>query len=148
MARIQELGGAATGIGGTVALRQIADTPDGSRYRQPSVLYGLGTGLLASGMYFADQFGFVNTPMVDSSLFATHAMTATPSGMFSAAFPKRSDQSTPEQVLSEVRSRLGMADLVQRDRNNSGSSGTEGTVGQERLRLNRVGTPSGRSRRR
>jgi len=98
MADLQRYGGGAFGLGGTLAARQYLDEPSGNRFTQPSVLFGLGTGALAAGLYLAD----IQTPVVRDEFWASHAITALPTGGFYAAFPKQQGESTVEQVRRKL----------------------------------------------
>jgi len=96
MARLQQYAGGAFGAGGTISARQFLDEAGQNRLTQPSVLFGLGTGVLAGALWFTD----VETPVFRDEFWASHAMTAIPTGAFYAAFPKKSGTSTTEQVRS------------------------------------------------
>jgi hypothetical protein len=95
MASLQRYAGGAAGIGGAIAMRQFLDEPGQSRFTQPSVLYGLGTGLAAGGLYLTDA---VDLPVLGDGFLAAHAIGATPAGLFYSAFPKQRTTSTTQQV--------------------------------------------------
>lgn len=117
MAQLQRFAGGGFGLGGTLAARQFFDEAGQSRFMQPSVMFGLGTGALASALYLTD----IETPFIGDDFWASHAITSVPAGAFFLAFPKKANQSTVEQV----RSALG----------NGMSSGTTST---QRASANRV----------
>jgi hypothetical protein len=94
----QRVAGGAFGAGGTLGARQILDEPGQNRYTQPSVLFGLGTGVLAGALWYTD----VETPVVTDDFWASHAMTALPSGALSLLFPKSQDQSLLDGVLGQA----------------------------------------------
>jgi len=130
MANVQRLGGGAFGFGGTAAARQFFDEPGQKRYLQPSVLFGLGSGTVASGLYLAD----IDTPLQDG-FWAAHAITAIPTGLFSLVFPKASDVTT----LQQVKQAFGFGGT-------SGSGGSDETETQATAGTATVST--GRTRRR
>lgn len=125
MASIQRYVGGATGIGSTVGARRFLDESGQSRFQQPSVLIGGLTGLAAGALYVTDA---VEVPVVSDDLLASHAITATPLAGFYAAFPKRSGQSTTEQVREAV---LGGSGTNRRSSGGSGggSNGDSATAG-------------------
>lgn len=130
MATLKTVAGGGLGAGGTVLARTQLDDPSRDRYTQPSVLYGLGTGLLASGLFMADNVGVLDAPL-GSDFWASHAITATPAGVFSAAFPVSPNKSTAQQVKESLSSRFGGdVPLVGGDSGSSGSGsgGTESIV--------------------
>lgn len=121
MATIMRYAGGAFGLGGSIALRQRFDSPGQGRLRQPSVLFGLGTGAVASAIYLT---GF-DTPVVGSDFWASHALTSLPAGAFFAAFPKKAGQSTVDQVQTALDRRF-----------NGGGGGTpDGEASSERVRV-------------
>lgn len=92
MAQIHRIVGGVAGLGGTLGARMFLDEPGADRFQQPSVMYGLGTGALATALWGLDTTGTFN---LDSNLvrgtsdfFATHAATALPAGGASALLPK------------------------------------------------------------
>jgi hypothetical protein len=95
MASLQRYAGGAAGIGGAIALRQFLDESGQSRFTQPSVLFGLGTGLAAGGLYLTDA---VDVPVLGDGFLAAHAIGATPVGLFYSVFPKQRGTSTTQQV--------------------------------------------------
>lgn len=131
--RVQQFAGGGAGLGGTLAIRQYMDEPGQGRLMQPSVLYGLGTGVLASAMWWAD----IDVPLIADEFWASHAMTALPSGMFMAAFPKKSGTTTTEQVRSALPSLY-----------NPQSSRSTSRVAEREGAEVRINESSGRSRRR
>jgi hypothetical protein len=127
MSRLQQFGGGAFGAGGTIAAREFADEPGDSRFAQPSVLFGLGTGTLAAALYAGHRLGRIETPVLEEDFWGAHALTALPTGAFYAAFPKQANQSTSEQVAEAFRNRLGSGN------NSNGSASAEG------VRIERAG---------
>lgn len=121
MAELQRYAGGGFGLGGTLAARQFFDETGGNRFMQPSVMFGLGTGALASALYLTD----IDTPVIEDDFWAAHAITALPSGAFFAAFPKKRNQSTTEQVRSVLRSPTNGGS------GNGSASGERVTVTQE-----------------
>lgn len=97
MARLESYAGGATGLGGTVALRQTMDSKGGllgepgttlDRATRPSVVYGVGSGLLSAALWWLDEKGTDTTPGgIDNAFWATHSLTALPSGAVSALLP-------------------------------------------------------------
>jgi hypothetical protein len=134
MARIQQFGGGAAGVGGTLAARQLLDEPGQNRLTQPSVLYGLGTGALASVLWFTD----IETPVLADEFWASHAMTSIPAGLFNAVFPKQSGTSSVEQVREALRNLNG---------GSSGGSGSSRTESQ-RASIEASGSSASNGRRR
>lgn len=123
MARLEQFGGGAAGAGGTLAMRQYVDEPGQSRLKQPSALFGLGTGALAAGLWYTD----LNTPFIGDDFWASHAITALPTGMFMAAFPKQAGQTTTESVKEALPTLLGGRSSTSgsgRQRQASGQSAT------------------------
>lgn len=135
MASIQRLGGGATGVGAPVAARQFLDQPGQSRFMQPSVLAGVGSGVAAGAFYLTD---LVDLPFLKDDFLASHAITSTPIGLFYAAFPKRAGQTTTQQVKETL---LGGSSSPTR----SSGSGTSGTSGSTEVAVQSSG--SGRTRR-
>lgn len=84
MATLEKAAGGVAGGGGTVALRQFLDKPTNTWWKQPSVMYGLGTGLLGAGVWWAGNNRMINVPMSASDFFGGHAATALPAGLISA----------------------------------------------------------------
>lgn len=98
MARLESYAGGVTGVGGTVALRQTMDKKGGllgdpgsllDRLTRPSVIYGVGTGALAGGLYWMDENRRADTTPfgIDNTFWGTHALTGVTSGTVSALLP-------------------------------------------------------------
>lgn len=98
MAKLEPVAGGATGVGGTVLLRELKDQDGGvlgqsgtvlDRATRPSVLYALGTGLATGALWYADRERIMDTTPfgVDRSFWGTHAATAIPAGLASFLFP-------------------------------------------------------------
>jgi len=126
MAQLQRFAGGGFGLGGTLAARQFMDEPGQSRLKQPSVLFGAGTGALASLLYLVD----VDTPLITDDFWASHAITSLPAGLFFAAFPKQAGTSTVQQVRealnSATPSRGGSASAQRATVRSKGSSTSSG----------------------
>lgn len=101
MPKLEPIAGGAAGVGGTVALRELRDQDGGllgqtgtvlDRATRPSVVYGAGTGALAAALWYLDNERIMETTPfgVDRSFWATHALTALPSGVASFLFPTSS----------------------------------------------------------
>lgn len=103
MARLEQFAGGAAGAGGTIAMRQFVDEPGTSRLRQPSALYGLGTGALAGALWYTD----FDVPFLGDDFWASHAISALPTGMLMAAFPRQAGQTTTESVREALPSLIG-----------------------------------------
>lgn len=92
MAQIHRIVGGVAGLGGTLGARMFLDEPGADRFSQPSVMYGLGTGALATALWGIDTTGTVNLDSTlvrgTSDFFASHAATALPAGGASALLPK------------------------------------------------------------
>lgn len=132
MAQLQRFVGGGTGLGGSLASRQFFDEPGQNRFLQPSVIYGLGTGVLAGTLWWTD----IDTPVIEDDFWASHALTAIPTGAFFAAFPKRSNQTTAQQVREALvgggsRGRTG------------GGNGSNGSAGGQHVRISRAGGGNG-----
>lgn len=100
---VQRAAGGGAGLGGTLAARQFLDEPGQTRLRQPSVLFGLGTGLLGAALWYTD----IDTPVVDDDFWISHAMTSVPTAAFFAAFPKQSGKTTVQQVQEALGGAMG-----------------------------------------
>lgn len=98
MPNLEPIAGGATGVGGTVLVRETQDQKGGlygsagsltERMTRPSVLYGVGTGSIAGLLYYLDSERIMDTtPLgIDNSFWGTHALTAIPAGLVSAFFP-------------------------------------------------------------
>lgn len=122
MANLQRYGGGAAGVAAPVAARQFLDEPGQSRLTQPSVLAGVGTGVLAGGLYLTDA---VDVPVVGDDFLAAHAITSTPLGLFYAAFPKRRGTTAVQQV----KERIGFLGGGKQRRNTGGSGGGKAKAG-------------------
>lgn len=123
MARLQQFAGGALGAGGTIAVRETLGAPDYGRWRQPSVLFGLGTGALATGLWYTNRSGRFETPVVGEDFWGAHALTSVPAGLLYAALPAEPGSTTGEQLAE----RLGVSGLLG-DRLN-GSNGSGGDSG-------------------
>lgn len=92
MAQIHRIAGGVAGLGGTLAARMFLDEAGADRFRQPSVMYGLGTGGVATALWGLDATGTFDLDMNilqgTSDFFASHAATALPAGGASALLPK------------------------------------------------------------
>lgn len=100
MARLQQIAGGAFGAGGTIGARQFLDQPGQSRFTQPSVLFGLGTGALASVLWFTGLDSV--TPLADE-FWGSHALSSLPAGLFFLAFPKQASKTTVQQVQEALK---------------------------------------------
>ena len=132
MARLQQFAGGAFGAGGTIALRETLDTPGQSALRQPSTIFGLGTGLAAAGLYVGNRFGLVDTPVLDQDFWGAHALTALPTGLLFSQVPKQQGATTTEQLVSEFNRLVGRAG------GGNGMTGGGGGSGAEGVRVQRV----------
>lgn len=107
MAQIHRIAGGIAGLGGTLAARLTLDEAGKDRFKQPSVMYGLGTGIAATALYGLDTTGTVNLDATlingTADFFTAHAATALPAGGASAILPKtgNSSGSGASQSLSE-----------------------------------------------
>jgi len=107
MAQIHRIAGGIAGLGGTLAARLTLDEAGKNRFQQPSVMYGLGTGVAATALWGLDTTGTVNLDqtLIDGTadFFTAHAATALPAGGASAILPKtgNSSGSGASQSLSE-----------------------------------------------
>jgi hypothetical protein len=99
MVNLEPIVGGSVGVGTTVALREMLDEEGGlvgnpgtvlDRLTRPSVLAGLGGGILTGALWYLDNEGIMETTPfgVDNMFWATHSVTATSSGAASALFPK------------------------------------------------------------
>lgn len=113
-----DIGGGVVGVGAPVALREFADVQNGkevsllgdepdsplSRATRPSVIWGVGAGML-SGLLWALDVG----PSSFRDFYLTHTLTGIPTGVASALLPKTaaetsgSSQATPQRPLNEAR---------------------------------------------
>jgi len=125
MARLQQTAGGAFGLGGTLAARQFLDQPGQNRFTQPSVLFGLGTGVLASALWYT---GLDTVTPLSDEFWGSHAMSSIPTGMFFLAFPKQANQGTVEQVQEALN--RGTA-------SRGGTGGGGGTASSERATVRR-----------
>lgn len=116
MARLQTISGGVLGAGGTVALRQTMDTQDGQpnnflgepnsiqgRLSRPSVIYGLGGGLLSGALVYADRERYIDTPDMLDGVFEGLMYSGIPAGVASAVFPAEASQesSTSTQAVQQ-----------------------------------------------
>jgi hypothetical protein len=126
MARLQQFAGGAFGAGGTIALRETLDTPGQSAFRQPSTIFGLGTGLAAAGLYLGHRVGAVDTPVLDQDFWGAHALTALPTGLLFSQVPKERGETTTEQLVSEFNKLVGRGGTGGMGGNGGGGTGSEG----------------------
>lgn len=116
MVGLQRIGGGVVGAGSTAAIRARVDEPGTSRYRQPSVLWGLGSGVAAGAAYFLD----IDIPVVSDGFLASHVFASVPLGITFAALPKQQGKSTTDQVLEQI---SGFQNPSSRRDSGSGGSG-------------------------
>mgnify|MGYP000102451346 CR=1 FL=1 len=136
MARLQQFAGGAFGAGGTIAIRETLGGPDYTRWRQPSVLFGLGTGALATGLWYTNKSGRFETPVLGEDFWGAHALTSVPAGLLYAALPAEPGSTTVEQIAE----RLGLGDLLG-DGSNGGQTGGGnggGSSGAENVTVRRA----------
>lgn len=99
MATLEPVAGGTVGVGATVALRETVDERGGmlgkpgsllDRLTRPSVLAGVGGGVITGALWYLDNERIYNTTPfgVDRSFWGTHALTAISSGAASALYPK------------------------------------------------------------
>lgn len=131
MAQLQRFAGGGTGLGGSLAARQFLDEPGQNRFLQPSVIYGLGTGALASALWYTD----IDTPVIDDDFWVSHALTSVPTGAFFAAFPRRANQTTAQQVREALSGGGGMG-------GGDGGNGN-GDANTERVSITQAGRAGG-----
>lgn len=130
MATLQRYAGGGVGLGGTLAARQFLDEPGQNRFMQPSVLFGLGTGALASALWYTD----IDTPIIKDDFWVSHALTSIPTGAFFAAFPQKANQTTAQQVRDAI---FGNRPA------NGGTGGGNGGTGSQAVRVERNGNSNG-----
>lgn len=105
MARLEAATGGTLGIGGTVAVREIYDHNGGlygaagsimDRLTRPSVVFGVGSGLVASGLWYLDDQNIMDTTPfgVSNDLWGVYGLTATASGAGSALVPASTSSSS------------------------------------------------------
>jgi len=138
MARLQQFAGGAFGAGGTIALRETLDEPGQDTFKQPSTIFGVGTGLAAAGLWLGHEFGIVETPVLDQDFWGAHAITATPTGLLFSRLPKRQNTSTTEQIIAQARGYLPGAG------NGNGGMGGGNGGSAEGVRVQRVNGTGGR----
>lgn len=124
MARLQQFAGGAFGAGGTIATREVFGEAGTSRFRQPSVLFGLGTGAAAAALWWTNKTGRFETPVLDESFWGSHAATALPAGALYAALPAKPGATTTEQVINQINESLGTS--FGSGSNGGGSNGNNG----------------------
>jgi hypothetical protein len=98
MAALTRFGGAATGAATTLGLRQSLDQAGAAALRQPSVLVGLGSAVVAGGLFISDA----DVLPVQDDLLAAHAATAGSLGALSAVFPKRQNTNVIDQLTNRL----------------------------------------------
>jgi len=125
MAQLQRFGGGAFGAGGTIAIRETLDEPSDSRWTQPSVLFGLGTGALATGLWYTNKTRRFETPVLGEEFWGAHALTSIPSGLLYAALPPEPGTGTLTQLWNEITGAVGIGG----GNGGTGSNGGNGTNG-------------------
>jgi len=98
MAALTRFGGAATGAATTLGLRQSLDQAGAAALRQPSVLVGLGSAVVAGGLFVSDA----DVLPLQDDLLAAHAATAGSLGALSAVFPKRQNTNVIDQLTARL----------------------------------------------
>lgn len=127
------VGGGIVGVGGPLALREVADEQFGplagvpgsilARLTTPSVLWGLGTGA-ATGALWALDVG----PDALQKFYLTHSATSIPTAVASAAFPKAGGsggdaQAQRQRTLAETRPSSGSSPSANGSRDEFAASG-------------------------
>jgi len=115
MAALTRFGGAATGAVTTLGLRQSLDQAGAAALRQPSVLVGLGSAVVAGGLFISDA----DVLPVQDDLLAAHAATAGSLGALSAVFPKRQNTNVIDQLTNRL---LGGGGTTRRSTGQNGDS--------------------------
>jgi hypothetical protein len=129
MAQIHRIAGGVAGLGGTLAARRTHDEASKDTFEQPSVLYGLGTGVAATALWGIDTAGILSLDQTlvngTADFFTAHAASALPAGGASALLPKSGNSSGnggSQSLSSFFNNTSGGASTVSTSRMSNGSS--------------------------